>query len=72
MSFRLALLGLLPVLAYGAYWLDAMEKVTRFSTGPGSYSRIFAVILLAWNWKNLPFAWTVRTAGSIWCWRTSD
>lgn len=36
------------------------EYVALFCTGPGSYSRIFAAILLAINWKSLPFAWNVR------------
>ncbi|KAI9162780.1 putative thioesterase atnL [Paramyrothecium foliicola] len=60
MSFRLVLLGLLPRCGYVAYKFDWADKAVDFCTGPGSYSRIFAVIILALNWKGLPLAWTVR------------
>lgn len=60
MWFWLALLGLLLACAYTSYKLNMFEYVALFCTGPGSYSRIFAAILLAINWKSLPFAWNVR------------
>ncbi|KAI1850148.1 hypothetical protein JX266_004527 [Neoarthrinium moseri] len=65
MSFRLASLGLLPLFAYITYRLDMAETVRAFFTGPGSYSRIFATVVLALNWKSLPFAWTVRICHSM-------
>lgn len=45
--------------AYAAYQLDAAAAVKTFFTGPGSYSRIVALSVVLWNWKSLPFAWTV-------------
>jgi hypothetical protein len=67
MSFRLAVFGLLPLCAYTAYKFDMAEMLRAFCTGPGSYSRIFAVAVLVFNWKSLPFAWTVRIACFIRC-----
>ncbi|KFG85903.1 capsule polysaccharide biosynthesis protein [Metarhizium anisopliae] len=57
---RMALLGLLPALAFALHRSNAFEAITSFYTGPGSYSRILATVLLALNWKSLPFAWNVR------------
>ncbi|KAK2616793.1 hypothetical protein QQS21_000170 [Conoideocrella luteorostrata] len=57
---RLTLLALSPVFAYTLYRFGALEGIAAFCTGPGSYSRIFAALLLALNWKSLPFAWNVR------------
>ncbi|XXH04021.1 hypothetical protein Hte_010432 [Hypoxylon texense] len=57
---RLALLGLLPGCAYAIHKFNGIEFVKGFCTGPGSYSRTFAAIVLAINWKSLPFAWNVR------------
>lgn len=56
---RMALLGLLPALAFALHRSNAFEAITSFYTGPGSYSRILATVLLALNWKSLPFAWNV-------------
>ncbi|PGG98581.1 hypothetical protein GX51_06722 [Blastomyces parvus] len=58
--FRLALLGLLLAVAFTLDKLDVAASITAFCTGPGSYSRIFATVLLVLNWKSLPFAWSVR------------
>ncbi|CAG9984556.1 unnamed protein product [Clonostachys byssicola] len=60
MSLRLVFLGLLAPSVYLAYKLEWTEKAIEFFTGPGSYSRIFAIIVLVLNWKALPLAWTVR------------
>ncbi|KAH7304791.1 capsule polysaccharide biosynthesis protein [Stachybotrys elegans] len=65
MSVRLVLLGMLPPLAYALYKLDVAAQLVEFCTGPGSYSRIFAVLVLAWNWKSLPFVWTFRVFYSM-------
>lgn len=58
--FRLGVLFLCFASAYVAFKLDAPEAILAFCTGPGSYSRILAVLFLVLNWKSLPFAWSVR------------
>lgn len=61
MSLFIKLVGLAAsaVLAYAAYRHDLIHTLTEFCTGPGGYSRVFAVLILALNWKTLPFSWTV-------------
>lgn len=59
-SSRIIFLGLLPALAYVLYALNAAEAIKTFCSGPGSYSRIIAAVVLALNWKSLPFAWNFR------------
>ncbi|KAK9414514.1 putative Capsule polysaccharide biosynthesis protein [Seiridium unicorne] len=39
---------------------DGAELAKQFFTGPGNKSRIFALLMVAVNWKSLPLAWTVR------------
>ena len=57
---------LLPVatasLAYGAYnGRGAMiDYILAFATGPGRNSRLLALAIVLFNWKSLPFMWTVR------------
>lgn len=60
-SYRLIILGLLPIFTYISYELGVVDKLMQLCTGPGSKSRIFAIIILALNWKSLPLAWTVRS-----------
>ncbi|KAF4124295.1 Thioesterase superfamily member 6 [Geosmithia morbida] len=48
-------------LGYAAYRIDWVD----FLTGPGSVSRILLVLFAAFNWKNVPFAWTFRVFYSI-------
>lgn len=38
---------------------DGFEIAKQFLTGPGSKSRIFALLMVVVNWKSLPLAWTV-------------
>lgn len=50
---------LVPAIAYGAYKADLGLQLKNFLTGPGKWSRLFALAVLLFNWKSLPFAWTV-------------
>ncbi|KXJ87769.1 capsule polysaccharide biosynthesis protein [Microdochium bolleyi] len=56
---------LVPALAYGAYKADLALQLRRFLTGPGKWSRLFALAVLVFNWKSLPFAWTFRVIGGM-------
>lgn len=49
-------------LAYGVYnGRGAMiDYILAFVTGPGRNSRLLALALVLYNWKSLPFMWTVR------------
>ncbi|KAK7976915.1 hypothetical protein PG989_015378 [Apiospora arundinis] len=58
--FRFSVLVLFAGSAYAAFKLDAPRAILAFCTGPGSYSRILAALFLVFNWKSLPFAWSVR------------
>lgn len=45
-----------------AAWRVNWPVVTKsFLTGPGRTSRILLLLFVIFNWKNMPFAWTVRT-----------
>ncbi len=44
---------------YAAYRINWAVAVRKFLTGPGRTSRILLLLFVAFNWKNLPFAWTV-------------
>ncbi|KAI0134006.1 capsule polysaccharide biosynthesis protein [Xylariales sp. AK1849] len=57
----------LAVVAYAAYrgHRDAAELATRFFTGPGRKSRIFALLVVFVNWKSMPLAWTFRIFNSM-------
>ncbi|CAJ2502208.1 Uu.00g096020.m01.CDS01 [Anthostomella pinea] len=57
---RLAGPALLPAIAYGAYKGNATGAIESFFTGPGRTSRIIALVVVLFNWKSLPMAWTVR------------
>lgn len=48
-------------LAYGGYtmWDKAVELVSWFLNGAGRNSRIIALFMLIFNWKSVPFVWTV-------------
>lgn len=46
-------------LGYAAWRVDWSELVMSFLTGPGRTSRILLVLFVVFNWKNMPFAWTV-------------
>lgn len=58
-----ALPAIASAAAYGAYKFDLTEVIKTFFTGPGKYSRIIALSLVLFNWKSLPFNWTVRYHG---------
>lgn len=49
---------------YAAWKTHWAVLVKEFFTGPGRVSRILMVLFAIFNWKNMPFAWTVRTAGA--------
>ena len=51
--------AIIPALTYGAIKLNVADVVKEFFLGPGKYSRILAVCLVWYNWKSLPFSWTV-------------
>lgn len=53
-------------LAWAAYNGQAhgVDFAKKFFTGPGSKSRIFALLMVVVNWKSLPLAWTVSSASS--------
>ncbi|KAI0096067.1 capsule polysaccharide biosynthesis protein [Nemania sp. FL0031] len=57
---RIAQIGLVLACVCAVYMLAAAGILNALYTGPGSYSRIFATLVLAWNWKSLPFAWNIR------------
>lgn len=43
--------------AWKSRWLPV-----RFVTGPGSFSRILALVVVLANYKNFPFVWHVRAS----------
>lgn len=49
-------------MAYGATRINVRALLTSAFTGPGSISRIIAIVLVLCNLKNLPFIWHVSTA----------
>ena len=50
------------VLSAGASRVNLRNLIINTFTGPGSYSRLAAVLLVLANLKNVPFAWHVRIA----------
>ncbi|KAJ1326213.1 thioesterase family protein [Microdochium nivale] len=56
---------LVPAIAYGAYKANLGLQLKNFLTGPGKWSRLFALAVLLFNWKSLPFAWTIRVLGGM-------
>lgn len=45
---------------YAAWRTNWPVLVQSFLTGPGRTSRILLLLFVIFNWKNMPFAWTVR------------
>ncbi|KAI1270663.1 capsule polysaccharide biosynthesis protein [Xylariaceae sp. FL1019] len=56
---------ILPAIAYGAYKGNAAGALQSFFTGPGRTSRIVALLVVWWNWKSLPLAWTTRVFNAM-------
>jgi hypothetical protein len=59
----------IAAIAYAAYdgrINGVVDLAKRFATGPGSKSRIFALLMVLVNWKSLPLAWTVRDLIASW------
>lgn len=52
-----ATVGAVGYAAYKVNWVNTMKA---FLTGPGRTSRILLLLFVFFNWKNMPFAWTVR------------
>ncbi|KAI1840758.1 hypothetical protein JX265_012957 [Neoarthrinium moseri] len=52
----------IAAIAYAAYTgrANGAELARKFFTGPGSKSRMVALLMVLVNWKSLPLAWTVR------------
>ena len=46
---------------YAAWKIHWAVLLKEFFTGPGRVSRILMLLFAIFNWKNMPFAWTVRT-----------
>lgn len=46
---------------YAAWRTNWSALVQSFATGPGRTSRIMLLLFVIFNWKNMPFAWTVRS-----------
>lgn len=44
---------------YAAWRIDWPTAIRSFLTGPGRTSRIALLLFVFFNWKNMPFAWTV-------------
>lgn len=44
---------------YAAWRVDWALRMRQFLTGPGRTSRILLLFFVVFNWKNMPFAWTV-------------
>lgn len=51
----------LAAAGYAAWKLHWAALLKEFFTGPGRVSRILMLLFAIFNWKNMPFAWTVRT-----------
>jgi hypothetical protein len=49
-----------------AYMLDVPKLVVNIFTGPGSFSRIVAIVLVLANLKNFPLVWHVSYAVIRW------
>lgn len=61
LTFAVHLLAPLALGSAGyAAWRVNWPMLTRsFLTGPGRTSRLLLLLFVVFNWKNLPFAWTV-------------
>ncbi|KAI1363819.1 capsule polysaccharide biosynthesis protein [Xylaria arbuscula] len=62
---RVAGPALVPAMLYGAYKQNVVAAVEAFFTGPGRTSRILALVVVLWNWKSLPLAWTYRVINGM-------
>ena len=45
---------------YAALRVNWAVLLKEFFTGPGRVSRILMLLFAIFNWKNMPFMWTVR------------
>lgn len=48
-----------PLTVGGAGYAAYKINWRHFLTGPGRTSRILLLLFVFFNWKNMPFAWTV-------------
>lgn len=55
----------LAAASYAAWKIHWALLLKEFFTGPGRGSRICMLLFAVFNWKNLPFAWTVRPSHSL-------
>ncbi|KAK5628899.1 hypothetical protein RRF57_004614 [Xylaria bambusicola] len=62
---RVAGPAVVSAILYGAYKQNAMAAIEAFFTGPGRTSRIVALVVVLWNWKSLPLAWTYRVINGM-------
>ena len=53
---------------YAAYRVNWGPLIKAFLTGPGRTSRILLLLFVVFNWKSMPFAWTVSLDGLSWLW----
>lgn len=51
----------LAAASYAAWKIHWAVLLKEFFTGPGRGSRICMLLFAVFNWKNMPFAWTVRS-----------
>ncbi|KYK60508.1 capsule polysaccharide biosynthesis protein [Drechmeria coniospora] len=50
---------------YAASRVNWPVAIRAFLTGPGRTSRVLLLLMVIFNWKNLPFAWTYRVFSAI-------
>lgn len=55
----------LAAASYAAWKIHWTLLLKEFFTGPGRGSRICMLLFAVFNWKNMPFAWTVRHPLSV-------
>lgn len=46
-------------IGYAAWRVSWIPLIKSFLMGPGRTSRILLLLFVLFNWKNMPFAWTV-------------
>lgn len=56
---RLFLPAIVGTAGYAAWRVNWQQAVRSFVAGPGRTSRITLLLFVIFNWKNMPFAWTV-------------
>ena len=47
---------------YAAVKVDWKAAIQSFVSGPGRTSRILLLVFVFFNWKSVPFAWTVGSS----------